>query len=630
MNCLLVMPAVSHGAYTDYRGFMNSLCYISAVVKNMDGFNVFTLNLTFADEDYQATMRRIMGDQNIDVVLTGGMSSTYHSIREIISNAKYVNPNVLTIVGGSIITGDPEAAMRALEFADYGVVGEGEETIAELLTVIKDGTGIDGVKGIIARRGEGYVLNAPREPVSDLSAVPWPDYDGFNFEAHLHQEVKFDDSAFNSNRCQAILYLTASRSCPYRCTFCFHAKNDRYRCKKLDDVFDELEYLLNKYPVKSVFLTDEGMGNSGDNHFTQFCDRIKKYNIPWTAFSRVDCLTHEKVQLLKDSGCEIVFLGLESPNNKILDSMNKKITVEQIKSALDMLLDMRMPAIGSFLFCDPAETYESALSSLEWYAAHPQYNIRLGVLCYYPGSEIYWRAVREGKIKDRVEFLKKNDFILNCSQMSDEQYYDIIYNKIPEYTRKRYARLPLLNSPVLTNESGSFRLTGICSACGRQLEFNKVPLFHGYSPGVCKYCATLNALPTYKYDHELVRKNLQYLIAKYGKIAFWGINTLFMNTVDADLVDDDNVHLLDRRCGNMAFNKLVAYPAEIEARDIKFVITPASSALSREISAEAKSYGANAAINLIDFLTVDIACNAEVINNLRPDEDNFCGDVFCG
>ena len=138
MNYLLVMPKkLSTGASTTSIIFPLGIAYVSAALKQA-GYRAFTANLDFPEGDNYSILRELMLANHIDVVCTGGLSLDCHKIREVIDIARKINPKIITVVGGGIISSDPETAMRVLD-ADIGVIGEGEHTMCELANALDNG-----------------------------------------------------------------------------------------------------------------------------------------------------------------------------------------------------------------------------------------------------------------------------------------------------------------------------------------------------------------------------------------------------------------------------------------------------------------------------------------------------------
>ena len=104
----------------------------------------------------------------------------------MIDIARKINPKIITVVGGGIISSDPETAMRVLD-ADIGVIGEGEHTMCELANALDNGETYGNVPGLIYRDADALIRTTPRKEIADLDSIAFPDFDGFNYA----QWVKF-------------------------------------------------------------------------------------------------------------------------------------------------------------------------------------------------------------------------------------------------------------------------------------------------------------------------------------------------------------------------------------------------------------------------------------------------------
>ena len=125
LNYLIVMPKQAEKPFQYV--FPTGMGIVAASLK-ASGRSVFTLNLTYKENPMEVLKQTIIKEK-IDVVMTGGLSGQYSLLKEIIDTVKSICPDIITAVGGGIITAEPEVAMQALECADYGMIGEGEITI---------------------------------------------------------------------------------------------------------------------------------------------------------------------------------------------------------------------------------------------------------------------------------------------------------------------------------------------------------------------------------------------------------------------------------------------------------------------------------------------------------------------
>lgn len=573
MNCLLIMPAPLH--YQNIgpqEAFSLGIGYISAAMKRIEGITVHTANCNQVTTDRKVWLTKLLEDHAIDVILSGGVYLLYESIRDIFLTAKTVNPAIVTIVGGGVVSGDPLAAMEALEYADYGVIGEGEISVTELCAALRDKQSTAEIPGLVLREEGGYRLTEPRREVADLDTLPWCDYDGFNFRDYLAQDVGFNQHAYGSIGATPSLYMLTSRSCTHQCTFCFHPEGKTYRCRSLRDIFAEFDHLYHKFHPQQVYFCDEMIGMK-DDHLKEFCSRISCYDIPWITNFRVNDITVERVRMLKQANCRQIILGLESASDAILRSMRKGTTIARIENALAIAAEERVLTYGGFIFGDPEETHATAMETLEWYLAHPGYLISLHAILYFPGTPIYWRAVKAGVIKDRAQYMRDNSMQLNFSRMSDAEYNDIMYKKIPEYEGLRYNRLPRIRQATVAYDLGKAHITGLCSSCGGDMDYDRLYPISTYAPLVCRHCMTLHATDILR-QHNHARANVRYLLDTYGKVAFWGIGRLFKNSLVPETVADPAIRLVDMRHGGLFGDKPIEDPEVIGREAIPFIITP--------------------------------------------------------
>ena len=463
MNILIAMPRIVNNAGEAYQ-FPLGLPYVSAALKKAK-FRIFTINLNHYNDTVRNLLISQIEEHDIDIVMTGGLSFQFWSIYQIVEIVKKYNEDIITIVGGGLITSDPEAAMEALKYVDIGVIGEGEITVPELCERLVNGKLYTDVAGLILK-DKKYFRTPPRPPIDDLDSIPWPDFDGFGLDKTFDSTASI--SGLNSKR---TIYMLASRSCPFQCSFCFHTVGRKYRQRSLDSFFSELEFYLSKYQVEYVCIEDELFSYNSDR-IRDFCERIKKYNIHWWTQFRVDMVEPWLTQLLKESGCDVMSFGLESADNRVLKSMGKHTTIEQIESTLSKVVSEGMHIEGAFIFGDTAETYETANNTLSFWLNHPQYRIGLNVITIFPGSPLYWKAVKVGAIKNRAKYLREGCPQINITQMNKEEFLDII-SKCMSYPYMRVHSLT--NYEVLSIDYSKARvdLKSTCDFCGTENVWKK-------------------------------------------------------------------------------------------------------------------------------------------------------------
>lgn len=414
LNYLIVMPCQADMRSQYY--FPIGMGIVSSSLK-ASGRTVFTLNLTYK-ENPQELLKKAIVDNNIDVILTGGLSGEYAQLREIIDIAKDVYDRIVTVVGGGIITADPETAMRALEKADYGIIGEGELTVNALAYALETGAEASLVEGVIAKRGTDYVMASKRGEIMDLDCLPFPDYEGFDYAEMLQR--KYSGTAQVS---EYGMPLAASRSCPYRCTFCFHSSGEKYRRRSIDNVFKEIDWFKSKFPFEHIHIADELFGNDMA-WVSEFCARMKPYGVTYLISTRLDRVNAhiEILDMLKESGCTAILFGVEHISETILKSMQKKTSPALVEPVFEECLRRGITPKAQIIFGDLEETPETVREALDWWGKHRKYSINIDFIIVFPGSHIYKVACERGIIKDPVKYLQDGCPLVNITKMSDEEW----------------------------------------------------------------------------------------------------------------------------------------------------------------------------------------------------------------
>jgi len=184
-----------------------------------------------------------------DLVATGGLACHLKSLRHIIDKAR--RAGVPTVLGGGIVTSEPQLIAASLR-PDYCVLGEGEEVAVALLETLEAGRDPEQVPGVAFFRDDNLVLTQVPDPIANLDRLPTPDFDALGFRQWLDQSRPSDSynlDLFDQPRSYPLL---GSRSCPYRCTFCYHPLGQKYRQRSLDSIMAELASAIPKYRINVI------------------------------------------------------------------------------------------------------------------------------------------------------------------------------------------------------------------------------------------------------------------------------------------------------------------------------------------------------------------------------------------
>ena len=435
------------------------LAYISAVLKEA-GHEV-NIHIYNNDEKFSKILQ-----EDFDFVATGGLSLQYKEIKRIVEAAK--NAGQKTILGGGVVTSEPELICRTL-LPDYAVIGEGEETIVELMACLSSRGNLSTVNGIAYFDNGQLVFARAREQSNNLDQLPYPDYEAFGYQEWL-DATKSSDLHYHEIKDFPRDYpIITSRSCPLPCTFCYHPLGEKYRKRSVDSIVQELEYVIPQYRINIVNIYDELFSDDSER-VIEFCKRFRKLvaNIPWevkwTCQMRVSGLKDTMLDEMRDAGCYMVSYGFESYSPVVLQSMKKRIKPEDIHHAIHATLDRKISIQANFIFGDVAETLETAKETLTFWKEHKEAGIQLTFIVACPNSAIYQHCIRKGLIKDRLDFIENHMFeLMNMTEMSDDDFLRL------RYFVSKYTRLYTTHAVPLRKTANS--LTIRCPHCKSVVEY---------------------------------------------------------------------------------------------------------------------------------------------------------------
>jgi len=251
--------------------------------------------------------------------------------------------NVLQILkaakqaGWKTVVGGPEPGAYVEEYlesgADVVVIGEGELTLEELLPVLNRGQLelLDDIRGIAFRSKSGAVHRTPPRPqIADIDHQPWPCREAVSIDRYL-------ETWRHHHQTGSVSIITA-RGCPYDCRWCSHAvfgKTHRRRRPVL--VVDELEAILNRYTPDMLWIADD-VFTIHHGWLAEFAAEMsrRQIRIPFECISRADRLNERVADLLADLQCFRIWIGSESGSQRVLDAMQRGVTVEEVRNAVEV------------------------------------------------------------------------------------------------------------------------------------------------------------------------------------------------------------------------------------------------------------------------------------------------------
>lgn len=322
---------------------------------------------------------------------------------ELASLAKKIDPAIFVVFGGphpSILAEETLAS----DFVDAVVMGEGEETLTEIVNRFKGGfRDFSDIKGCAFKQpGRGIVRTAYRDMIKDLDSLPFPDLDNMPMDRYFKKGVGF---GILQKRARSVPII-ASRGCPSTCTFCQRFMGKTFRVRSADNIVDELSYRKKRFGVTEFNFLDDNF-TLHKKRVIEVCELIHKKGLGITfRFPngvREDFLDEEILVALKSVGCYHLDFGIESGSQKVLDIMKKGKKVENIAEKVFLSKRMGFKVSASILFGTPGETLADMEESIRFALALPLDSCSFGIVIPFPGTDLRKEVLEKG-------YLVHNDF----------------------------------------------------------------------------------------------------------------------------------------------------------------------------------------------------------------------------
>lgn len=334
-------------------------------------------------------VRAILMRERPDLLGISVMTHNRHEAMSLANLAKELNPSCFVVCGGPHATHRYREMLAISPDLDAIVLGEGEETLLEMVTLLQKSRDIhlDSIRGLALRSSSGIIVTPLRPPVADLDALP-PAWSGF--EGGINIDIR-----------SQLEFLITSRGCPAACTFCnsplFWGKNLRFRSPR--SMVDEIRAIRDRYGLIYFAIRDDTF-TADRRRVIEFCRLLieERLVILWNCQSRVTAVDEQMLLIMRKAGCDCIQYGIESGSPKILKALGKRITPEQILSAAHMTRRVGIRLSIYLITGVPGETDYELRETLRLLDSIRADDGQVSPLAYYPGTRLYDSAVSQGEI----------------------------------------------------------------------------------------------------------------------------------------------------------------------------------------------------------------------------------------
>jgi radical SAM superfamily enzyme YgiQ (UPF0313 family) len=452
---IIVPPAgVKNTVYPPYGAM-----YIASAVRNK-GLKARIINVD---------TERISNGKVVDAIRELGpkyigfsaiVAPSYRYIKELSRDIKSAFPDRIQILGGGLSSAAETVLGNTL--VDYVVAGEGDITIAELIGCLENGKDPAGVTGLYYRDGARCVFTGARKLIAHIDDLPYPAFDLVDMERYMPEGREFiryflsdvkDARILDPKRKGRMITIPTGRGCFGRCSFCFRAYPG-IRTHSMKYVFDLIEYCADKFGAGFFSFGDECFAPNKEHNW-KFIEEYKKRKLDIVfriLGMRVDTVDREILHAYKEIGCWMIEYGFEAGNQKMLNVIDKRVTVDQNRQVALWTKEAGIYTSPTLVLAMPGETDKTVGESIEFLKS-----LDLGFKQYQwsyalpiPGAPLYDFARMTGAIKDEDEYLLSLDgkvsgagvFHVNLTDEPDEVvagWADRIRTEVDcSYYKKRY------------------------------------------------------------------------------------------------------------------------------------------------------------------------------------------------
>lgn len=329
--------------------------------------------------------------------------------------------NEPTLNHTKIILGGPEVRNHAPNFIDYGadyiVLGEGEETMLELVQCLHQKNGNENkIAGIAFKINNEIFYTEERKNIRDINTLPFP--------ARKKVDLQLYFDAWKSKHGESAVSVSTMRGCPYTCKWCSRAVyGQSYRRRSPQLVAQELKWIETNYDVDTVWFVDDVFTIS-HKWLEEFRDALISQNvkIKYECITRADRMNEQVLEVLRDSGCYRVWIGAESGSQKIIDAMDRRVDVNQVREMIRKSKDYGIQS-GTFIMVGyPGETESDIIETLHHLKTSDPDLYTITIAYPIKGTPLYTQTEAEFVVKP--EWHLGSDRQIDFKRTYRRQYYD--------------------------------------------------------------------------------------------------------------------------------------------------------------------------------------------------------------
>lgn len=448
------------------------LQYIAAVLRDRGHTVKFLEGFFYTNEK----MLQMVRDFKADAVGVYVISLLWDQASRFISDLRKCDPDVFTFIGGHGATAMPDMLFSDCPDLDAIVVGEGELTAGEMIDAIQEGKDLKGIPGLIFRDPEGNAVSTGARPiVQDLDLLPFPAVELCEMERYW--------PSFEQVSTVPAMQMLASRGCNGSCIYCYKMYGKHIRLRSAEKIVDEIESYVKNYGAREIKFWDEHFTYS-HQHVYDFCRELmdRGIKVRWWVSCRADSVDKPLLRAMKAAGCWCINFGVESGNQKNLDTLLKFESTDRIRTAVKLAHSVGIKTHTTYIFGIPGETFSEGLETIEFAKDLGSFTVEFFPITPFPGTPLY-KGVMQGKFGTMSENLDDQGMLLDRPCFVP---FSMTADQVMELRRLAYLKYFFRPSFVfyrVRNLMSPFQLRAMCHGAWSLLQMLGQQAFSIFKPG---------------------------------------------------------------------------------------------------------------------------------------------------
>jgi radical SAM superfamily enzyme YgiQ (UPF0313 family) len=360
-----------------------------------------------------------------------GFSATTSSFPDAADLAQIIKkfaPRIVTVCGGVHVSALEGDLLRDYPSFDFLIAGEGEETMAELA----GDRAPSEIQGLIWRQEEEIITNEPRPKISDLDFLPFPAYEklkGFPNDYHL--------PLFSYINTPGATMIT-SRGCMYQCSYCDRSVFKKgFRYNSAAYIYEHMKYLRQKFGVRHINIYDD-LFTANRERIVGLCEKLKiqPLGIHFNCAVRVGFTDDDLLKMLKEAGCLMVSLGIESADPAMLARHKSGVSLEEVRDTVQRIQKAGLRAKGLFMMGLPGETEASIRRTSDFIISLGLDDMNMAKFTPFPGAPLWKTIQEEGTFHEDWRLMNCLNFVFIPKGIASKERLDQLYN---EHVKRFYS-----------------------------------------------------------------------------------------------------------------------------------------------------------------------------------------------